>query len=230
MNKLFFTLTVLLVFSLPAFSQEEELNAVSRINPRVLTAGEQFTLTITVNYPAAEFVRVITPPMPPTLNIDRYIVFSRIINSENVTVIEFRFTASAPGRISLDFFTIVTPAGIIETNPYIFNIYSAESNYFIPRLFWEGTPQTVTTGERTTLTLRATDWNAQMPLPAFFMPPVPQGVILSAASLSPAERESGIVAKFTLIPLSPGQFRLPLRVLQYENTRFEIPSLSIRIN
>ncbi|MCL2230642.1 MAG: hypothetical protein FWC01_06060 [Treponema sp.] len=230
MKNFIFILTLFAIIVSPVFSQEEELSAISRINPRVLTAGEQFTLTITVNYPSAEYVRVITPPMPQTLTVDRYIVFSRIVNSENVTVIEFRFTASSPGRIALDFFTIVTPAGIIETNPYVFNIYSAESNYFIPRLFWEGTPQTAVPGERTTLTLRSNDWNAQLPLPSFFMPPVPQGVILSVAPLSPQERESGIVAKYTLIPLAAGQFRLPARILQYENTRFEIPALFIRIN
>jgi len=43
------------------------------------------------------------------------------------------------------------------------------------------------------------------------------------------ERESGIALKFTFIPLKPGDFRLPGRSVQYENIRFEIPALNVRI-
>jgi len=231
MKKLLFTPILLFLLISHAFAEEEnELTATSRISPRTLTVGEQFTLTITLNYPSAEYVNVLTPPFPPSLNADRFVIFPRIIDSEPHTIIEFRFTANAPGRISLDSFTILTPAGIVDTSPFVFNIYSADSVNFTPRIFWEGAPRTITAGERVTLTLRANGWNAQQPPPSFFMPVVPRGVILSLSSVSPEERESGIAAKFTLIPLTSGDFRLPARSLQHGNTRFEIPSLFIRIN
>jgi len=82
-------------------------------------------------------------------------------------------------------------------------------------------------GKRITLILRG--WFSPQPQPEFFVPEAPMGVILSAQPITAAERQSGIVMKLLLIPLAPGDFHLPARVLQYENTRFEIPALQIRI-
>jgi len=110
-----------------------------------------------------------------------------------------------------------------------------EQEVFIIRFNWE-TPQRVTVGERVTLTLRAnssvlfTDGNMSAHLPsAFLMPEVPQGVILSQLSLSAEEKASGIIIKLQLIPLAAGDFYLPERIFQQENTRFEIPALNIQV-
>jgi len=107
-------------------------------------------------------------------------------------------------------------------------------------LYWEGTQAqgsvmtprngvlTVETGGQITLTLRTNNWFSQQPLPAFFMPPVPQGMILSALTLSAQERAAGIAAKFKLIPLAAGDIILPARTLLYENTQFNIPLLRLQ--
>ena len=110
----------------------------------------------------------------------------------------------------------------------------AEQRFVTPRLFWEGAsrtriPQQVTAGDRVTLVLRAAGWNAQSPVPAFFLPEVPQNVILAVLPVTTNERFNGIVIKLTLIPLKEGLFILPARLLQYENTRFEIPELNIQV-
>jgi len=100
---------------------------------------------------------------------------------------------------------------------------------FALRLRWEGVQQ-IRTGERSIFTLRANSWNAQRPPSTFFMPTVPQGIILSSQTVTAAERENGILMKLMIIPLTTGNITLPTRVLQYEGIRFEIPALNIRVN
>lgn len=101
------------------------------------------------------------------------------------------------------------------------------------RMYWElpaGSAFRITAGERLTLILRANAWSSQQPLPAFFMPEVPQGLILFPSAVSAEERANGIAVKFTVIPLAAGEIVLPARTLQYENIRFQIPALNININ
>jgi len=86
-----------------------------------------------------------------------------------------------------------------------------------------------TAGERITLILRANNWFLQQPQPSFFMPEVPLEVLLSAAPITVRERETGILIKLILIPLSAGDVTLPARTLLYGNTNFEIPALTIRV-
>jgi len=123
-------------------------------------------------------------------------------------------------------YPMVTP----RNNPETTNTRS-EPEIAVPQLTWEGVRQPVTTGERLTLTLRANNWNAPLASvpPSFFMPEVPQGVILAAQPVTAEERASGILIKLTLIPLVTGSFNLPARTLQHGNTRFEIPALHIRV-
>ena len=83
-------------------------------------------------------------------------------------------------------------------------------------------------GERAIFTLRVSR-GTEAPPQEFFMPEVPPGAILAALPVTAAERAGGVVIKLNLVPLD-GDFNLPARVLQYENTRFEIPALHIRVS
>jgi len=122
-----------------------------------------------------------------------------------------------------------------RNNPDIIDTPSQETEIrtIRPRLYWEG-PSQITAGERIILTLRASDWNAQLPSlesapSAFFMPAVPKGVILSSQHVSSEERANGIIIKLAFIPLTAGNFYLPARTLQHENIQFDIPALNIRV-
>lgn len=102
-------------------------------------------------------------------------------------------------------------------------------------LYWEGVsrsiiPPQITAGDRIILVLCAVERNSHLPPPEFFMPEVPHNVILAISSISAEERNSGIVIKLMLIPLKEGEFILPARVLEYENIRFEILELKIKVN
>jgi len=202
------------------------------INPEPLSPGKPFTLTLLVDYPVPEDVNVIAPPFSGFLTLDRFIKSPRITETRTQTVFEYRLIPKNTGLFVLESFTVVCPGGITEAGPFVLNIRAEGDAYriLVPRISWEEAPRQLATGERALLTLRANDWNEPGPPPEFFMPQVPQGVILALAPLTAQERESGIAAKFTLIPVTVGDFRLGARSLQYENFRFEIPALQIRIN
>jgi len=205
------------------------------VNPDVLTPGVPFTLTLLINYPAPEDVSITAPVLPPQLVMERMIKYPLSSGTFPVhiyTIVEYRFTANASGIFTLESFIITTPAGSAGTGVYsllIRNPASAQRQQFITTsLYWEvSQTSAVRAGDRVTLTLRANSRNALAA--SFFMPETPQGVILSAQPVTAEETQSGIVLKLLLIPLAAGTFTLPARVLEYENTHFQIPALSISV-
>jgi len=227
-------LFLLIGHGIAAQNNETEINVSITINPEILSVGNQFTLTLVVDYPVPDDVSVIMPPFAGSISLDRYVRTPRIsLNGHMQTAFEFRMTANAGGRVFIGPLSVLTPDGEAEIEPVLLIIRNeAEERYTNLRLVWNNAPRQITAGERVTFTLLADitrAGNLQMPLPAFFMPEVPQGVILFSSPLSQEERQSGIVLKLTLIPLEAGQFSLPARTLMRENIRFEIPALLIRV-
>ncbi|MCL2801775.1 MAG: hypothetical protein FWD28_08470 [Treponema sp.] len=103
--------------------------------------------------------------------------------------------------------------------------------------FWQSSLQPgapVSIGQRIILTLNSS-WNNQQPPASFFMPEVPQGLILSMQPITEEDRENGILIKLLLIPLSAGEIILPSRTLTHRgtvqsNTLFAVPAFSLRVN
>ena len=243
MKYIFIILTFFILMLPPVYAQDTEAGSrVSvTITPEVLTAGSPFTLILLVDYPAPENVSVIAPPFPAPLSLERFLRVPRIIDyalqeetARSVqTALEFRLVSAYGGRIALDSFSVETPQGITETGTLILNIRgrTGEPERITVQFSWEEAPRQITQGERVTLVLRTGNTRSvQMPPSSFFMPEVPQGVILSQQPVPPQERESGTVLKLALIPLTAGTFNLPARTLQQGNTQFNIPALNIRIN
>jgi hypothetical protein len=209
----------------------------ARISPEILTVGSPFTLTILIDYPYANEVSIVAPSFAGVLNLDRFIKYSRGRETRTQTVIEYTFIPLVSRRYVLDSFTIVTPLGTTATGQFVLNIRTEGGGQMIitPSLAWEADgsmsaiPRQITAGERLTFLLRATDFDSQSPPPEFFMPEVPQGVILTLSRQTEQERTGGVLIKMTVIPLAPGEFILPARVLQHENVRFQIPALNIRV-
>jgi hypothetical protein len=219
------------------------------IDMEAVVVRQPFSLTFIIDYGEPENVDVIPPILHEALSIERILITPREVEQrpgtrprppgaepEFQTIIEFTLISTISGQITLDPFTIITPNGVVTTNSMILSIRTADRAVVRPtqRFIWDGAPRQVTTGERITFSLRyrtmpADGSELQPPSPAFFMPQVPRGVILSQASISRQERESGIVLKLTLIPLESGTFNLPARNLLHDNVRYEIPSLSIQI-
>jgi hypothetical protein len=233
------TLTVFLLMFTPAIYAQDTNNTDADENkfplvyietyPQTPTAGVPWILTLLIDHGVPDEVIVIAPPLSPSLSMDRFIKTPRMTNSRLQTVVEYRFILNTPGRYTLESFTVITPHGTAETEPYILEIQGAvtEQRASSPRIFWEGSPGQMAAGERAVLSLRITGWNSGRLPQEFFMPEVPRGAILEALPLTAEERSRGIAIKLNLIPL--GDFRLPARILRYENLMFEIPALYIRV-
>ena len=224
-------LTVFLLMISSVISAQDTGSAVTvETSPETPSAGVPWILTLLVDHSVSDEVTIITPPFDGALFPDRFMKIPRMTGTHIQTVIEFRFIPARPGIFTLEPFRIITPAGITETDPLVLEIRGpgAEQRPAPPRLVWEGVPRQMAAGEKASFALRVTG-NSRQPPQEFFMPEVPHGVILVSSPLSAEERAGGMAIKLTLIPLETGDFRLPERLLQYENTVYDIPALYIRV-
>jgi len=242
--KLIFRVTLIFLFLFPLFflhaqedADEEEIEedpgpeVITSVDPVIPVTGRTMTISIIIDYPVPEEVNVIAPPFTDSLILDRIVKNPRVTETQVLTVVEYRLIPVKSGRVTLDSFTVVCPAGITESDALSFNVRGEGDEQLIltPRLAWEEAPRQIPAGDRVTLVLRASGWNSSSPAPEFFMPPVPQGVIIALLPLSEEERAGGIAVKLTLIPLNPGSFRMNSRTVRHENVIFSIPSLNIQI-
>jgi len=201
---------------------------------QTLTVGSQWTLTLLIDCPTPDDVTVSLPSLTPFLSLDRLVKTPRVSGEQIQTVIEYRFIPNRNGRFTLGSFTVECPHGSTETTTLLLDISAPvnEQRMQTLGLIWEAPAGVITAGERVTIILRAHSRNSQppgLPPPVFFKPEVPQGVILSTSSVTAEERAGGVVLKLVLIPLTAEDFTLPARVLLHDNTRYEIPSLNIRV-
>jgi uncharacterized membrane protein len=225
-----------------------------RISDDSAETGVPWTITFFVDWDFPDEVTVIPPPFAFFMNLERIAKTPRFTDAHIQTVIEYRFIPAREGSFILEPFTVITPEGSIKTVSHSLIIRPAVARQRIhrARAFWEGKlnspsaayppgagsaaagapPGQMAAGERLDLILRVTGLDqAGMALPpsGFFMPEVPQGAILVSSPATAQERAGGIALKLILIPLE-GDFTLPARVLERENTRFEIPALRIKVN
>jgi hypothetical protein len=227
-----FLLFAIAVCAQEAWSQETGVFVSVETYPDIPVAGVPWNLTLFVDHNIPDEVTVIAPPFSTTLRLDRFTKNPRIRGGKLQTVIAYTLIPDRAGSVRIEPFTIRTPAGETKTTALLLNVRSA-GTATVPitaRLEWEGVPGQMTTGERAVFDLRSA-----IPPPApsvlpheFFMPEVPQGVILSSLPLTAEERASGIAIRLSLIPLDRDLI-LPAATLRYENIIFEIPALTIRV-
>jgi len=225
----------LLIFSSVLSAQDDaDGERLPKVNietyPQMPSIGVPWNFTLLIDHGVPDEVTVIAPPLLPQLSMDRLIKTPRMEASRLQTAVQYRFIPNTPGRYILESFTVITPYGIVETEPYILEILGSatEQRALSPRVIWEGVPVQIAAGERAVIALRITDWNSGRLPQEFFMPEIPRGAILETLPLTSEERSRGIAIKLSLISLD-GDLHLPSRILRYENAVFEIPALYIRV-
>jgi hypothetical protein len=221
----------------PAVRAQSTMPHVIIQAPQMPEIGIPWILTLFVNHGIPDEVIVIAPPFAPVFSLERLVKIPGRTGGQAQTIIEHRLIPNIAGRYVIGAFTITTPAGTINTNPFFVEIreLATEPELTKPEITWETenrrpVPLQMAAGERAVISLRVNGLNTESLPPDLFMPEVPQGVILSVLQLSAQERAAGIAIKFALIPLEKMNFHLPARSVMFENYLFEAPALRINIS
>ena len=226
-----------LIFSLlSAVLYAQEPRVMIQTAPYAPVEGSMLTLTLLVDHSNPDEVNVMAPPFTDGILLDFMLKGPRVVNAdaERWTAIEFRFTLTGNGTITFEPFTIMTPHGRKQTEPFDIIVQktpgSNETALF--RLSWENVPAGLKIGEAAIIALRVNDWNRAVVLPesGLFLPPVPMGHIVESLSLSEKEKSMGIALKLRIIPLQTGVLTIANRRLTIENAIYEMPVLRIPVS
>jgi hypothetical protein len=218
-------------------------------------SGSAWTLSLLVEHPVPEEVKVLAPSFAGDLFPDRILKGGRILNADGEdaagdsgralhwTVVEYRFIPDSPGIHTIGSFTVTSPRGETLIPPLSLKVQDAKPlpSPYRPEIFWDNIPGTLAAGKEALLQLRVRAGNSRSPareiprpgdLPgaALFMPPVPAGLILEAAALNDAERREGLILRLKVIPLNISTLSLPARTVVWEDAVFEIPALRIPVS
>jgi hypothetical protein len=237
-NKYRLTAALIVLYLLAASvgAQDAEKPAVEvRTSPAIPLAGSTWTMILLVDHPVPEEVTVYPPPFPDPLFLDQVLKgpYSGSAANSGGTIIEYRFTPRGSGTISLEGFMVDTPLGQTWTAPITMQIRNQDSSGEIarPRLAWEVPVPGLRVGDTAVIGLSMSGWDSRLPPPEpeFFMPPVPEGVILESVKPTPEMEAAGTVLALKLIPLSAAPFTLPRRTLASGRAMFDVPPLRIPV-
>jgi hypothetical protein len=226
-----------LLLSTALYAQEPRI--LIQITPDRPVEGSELTLTLLVAHDNPDEINVIAPPFTDNIQLDYMLKGPRTINADaqRWTAIEFRFTLISRGTITFEPFTIMTPRGRIQTDPFDIIVQKpsdgsggGETAYF--RLSWENVPANLKIGENAVISLRVNGWKnaAALPSSGLFLPPVPMGHIVESLPLSEKEKTAGIALKLRVIPLQTGVLTIENRRLTIENAIYEVPVLRIPVS
>jgi len=234
----------LIFLFLPLFlyaQEQEKPRFLIHTAPDLPVEGSILTLTLLADHDNPDEVNVLAPPFTDGILLDYMLKGPRVVNAdtERWTAIEFRFTLTGHGTVTFGPFTIITPRGRTQTEP--FNIVvqrppgaggtagSGETARF--RLSWENVPANLKIGENAIILLRVNGpHNAAIPETGLFVPPVPLGHIIESLPLSANEKSSGIALKLRIIPLQTGVLTIENRRLTIGNAIYEMPVLKIPVS
>ena len=234
--KIFFVFLFLLL-STAIYAQQPRV--FIQTAPDIPVEGAPLTLTLLVAHANPDEVNVIAPPFTDGILLDYMLKGPRLVNAdtERWTVIEFRFTLTGSGTITFEPFTIITPLGRTQTEPFDIIVRKSpgigtdigETAYF--RMSWENVPANLKVGENAIIALRVNGWKNAFALPSSgsFLPPVPMGHIVESLPISEKDKSSGIALKLRIIPLQTGVLTIANRRLTIENAVYEVPVLRIPV-
>jgi len=220
----------------------QEPRVLIQTEPDNPVEGSTLTLTLLAAHSNPDEVNVLAPPFTDGILLDFMLKGPRAVTGdfERWTAIEFRFTLTGHGTVTFDPFTIITPQGRIQTEPFSIvvqkqpggggNVIGGETARF--RLSWENVPANLKIGETAIIALRVNGWKNTFVLPAsgLFLPPVPMGHIIESLPLTEKEKSGGIALKLRIIPLQAGVLTITNRRLTIENALYEIPVLKIPVS
>jgi hypothetical protein len=202
------------------------------ITPEMPKVGRPVVITLIIDHPVPDAVTVVAPLFPPPLVFDRLVKTPKSSEGQVKTAVEYRLIPNNPGLFILEPFTVFVPFHTIRTQPLVLDVSlpNEEKSVPIPRITWEGVPSRMTAGDRADFAIRASGFGQRKPPEDFFTPVIPRRAVLETSPMFTDEKTGMITVRFSFIPMEAGEFRLNARTLYFENVRFEVPGLRIRVN
>jgi hypothetical protein len=235
-------LLVPLFFSAPLSGQsgEEtvgELAVLVESSPERPVLGGSWRVSILVDHPAPEEVRVIPPDLPSSLTFAQSRKEIRIIRTSPEkgtpwTLVEFLFVPQGTGVINLGPFEVIAPGGSARTinlRTYV-TVQEGVREEYHPRLIWDTPPATLRIEEKAELTLRILDWDLQRELKAApFHTTAPAEALLEELPLTKEDLDQNRVLRLRLTPLGGNQVSLGPFPLRFDTLTLEAPAITIRL-
>jgi len=250
-SKILFTMLMLLTTS-ALFPSESATGARTLVRglPDRPVAGSTWTLTLLIDHNEPNEVDVLAPHFDEAIFLEQVLKTPRLINPratdieapigapselvERWTAMEYRFVLSAPGTVSFDAFTVITPQGQTMTAPFAINIQRPPNTTEVQnyRFVWEGAPSELKAGENAVFSLRysGAHYAGSPPKAGQFLPTVPPGYILEPLPLASGEASAGVALKLRLIPLEAKPLVLARRQFSHNGAIFEVPALRVPVS
>jgi hypothetical protein len=234
------TILLYLLLLLSAVMRAQEPRVIIQTTPDRPVEGSTLTLTLLVAHSNPDEINVMASPFSDIIVLDYMLKGPRTVNEDirHWTAIEFRFTLAGRGNVTFGPFTIFTPKGQIQTDPFTITVQrtpggsagGSETARF--KLLWENVPANLKVGESAIVLLRVNGWKNGSVLPesGLFLPPVPLGHIIEPLPLSEKEKSAGIALKLHIIPLQPGMLTIENPRLTIENAIYDMPVLRIPVS
>jgi hypothetical protein len=206
-------------------------------SPERPVLGGAWRISILVDHPVPEEVRVIPPELPSSLTFAQSRMETRFVRASaeqerRWTLAEFLFVPHRTGEIVLGpfealirDFRILTPSARTTVIPR-----EGEREEYHPRLVWDPPPALLRIGEAAELTLRILDQNPREPLlrlPLYIT--APAEALLEEIPLTGEEADPGLALRLRLIPLEGSRVSLGPFPLRFATMTLEAPALSLAL-
>ncbi|AEJ20486.1 BatD family protein [Gracilinema caldarium] len=202
----------------------EPAQVLVEIEGSVLNLGQSWKLTLIINYPEPDQVRIKLPPIPEHLVLDRIRTGVRLISQKPWTTVEYTFIAKTAGSLVLGPFEIQIPGNLLRTSPQALSIQNQNelTTTILPRLFWSSslpvsTFDSTPVGAPLVFELHLGSSHSEIPakITALSVNLV-QNALVESLPVSDSEREQGVLYRIRFTPLVQGPLALPEATLHLE--------------
>lgn len=195
----------------PAVSESEsqELPQVLlETESTLLTVALPWKITLLIQYPKPEDVRMSLPPIPSALELDRVRTGVRIVETQPWTVVEYTFIPKRPTSLMLGPFEIQIPGKRLFSSPQALTIQDAQGQETEckPRLYWTGPADRAQVGSPMVYELRLEGCDKEITTLSVNLV---QNALVEPLPLSDQDRTEGILYRIRCTPLSSGNLYLP---------------------
>ena len=223
-------LIMALSVALPTLAEsgpDEALGLIVSTRPEVLTADSIMVLSILVDHPRPDEVKVLIPDLPSSLALERVATLSRLVEGtsgqERWTAVELSLFLRSAGTILIPPIRIAVKGKDAATSPLELSVAGVLLTPGpLPSLSWRAVPERAEAGK---------PFTAELVCKGFALSAESETVVAVAENAlvqSLGAAEGGTILRFRITPLAAGRLELPSVMVRTGNAEIRSPSLAIR--